>query len=301
MAERSAIEWTDATFNPWWGCVKVSPGCDHCYAERDAHRFMPELELWGGKLRREFSYNHWREPKRWAARAAKERLRMRVFCASMADILDKDAPPGARERLWDLIVYTPELDWLLLTKRIGNAKTMLPAEWLKDGCPRNVWLGISVVNQEEADRDIPKLLELPSRIRWLSIEPMLGPVTLTRLRPPGSTWMDCLEGREHFGLGVAASGPRVDWVVVGGESGPGARPMHPDWVRSVRDQCAAARVPFFFKQWGEWAPDPDLPSELQEHYEIVGQWDGTSRRVGKKAAGRSLDGRIHHEFPRETA
>jgi protein gp37 len=295
MSENSKIEWTNHTFNPWWGCAKVSPGCDHCYAERDSGRFTPGRVLWGVDAeRREFGDKHWNEPRRWDKAAAAAGVRARVFCASMADVFDKNAPDGARERLWQLIKATPHLDWLLLTKRIGNAKGMLPADFNAANYP-NVWLGISVVNQEEADRDIKKLLLIPARLRWLSMEPLLGPVDLYPSLGPSMVG----------GVDV----PALDWVVLGGESGTHARPMHPAWARAVRDQCAAARVPFLYKQWGEWMPtihegdkvllkfpegQPTGPKQ-PEFYEFA---DGQGMaRVGKRVAGRLLDDVQHDGYP----
>lgn len=318
MAENSKIEWTDHTFNPWWGCQKVSPACDHCYAERDAKRFAPGRVLWGvGSERRTFDDKHWQAPLRWAKNdQARLGRRPRVFCASMADWLDLEGPISELVRLLDLIRLTPELDWLLLSKRIGNWRKRVaealsycawssdsPAfsawaeAWLRGEPPANVWLGATVVNQEEADRDIPKLLAVPARVRFLSIEPMLGPILLR------DEWI----GRAKSAQGpvVQMFKPPLSWVIVGGESGPGARPMHPDWARSLRDQCAAAGVPFLFKQHGEWAPSFNGPAGQSfvhdsfrwpvETGEVPGGvW---SYRIGKKAAGRLLDGRTHDGFP----
>jgi protein gp37 len=154
---------------------------------------------------------------------------------------------------------------------------------------KNVWLGVSVENQETADERIPLLLQCPAAVRWLSCEPLLGHVDLCEMF--GMWWNQRLASWE-----VTESRP-IDWVVAGGESGPAARPMHPDWARSLRDQCASAGVPFFFKQWGEWAPAEDIASELQEHYDVLGRTDGKSVRIGKKAAGRLLDGVEHNAYP----
>ena len=265
MSENSKIEWTHHTFNPWWGCAKVSPGCDHCYAEVLGNRFGTP---WGVDTpRRVFTEAHWRDPIKWNAKAGAAGSRQRVFCSSMADIFDKNSPPGARERVWSLIKQTPHLDWLLLTKRIGNAARMLPQDWGEGYA--NAWLGISVVNQEEAARDIPKLLDTPARIRFLSMEPLLEHVDIT-------PWL----------MPRAGDGARVDWIIVGGESGPKARAMQPEWVRSLRVQCAAAHTAFFFKQWGEFLP--------------VGQ-PAAMLRMGKKAAGRTLDGRTHDAIPAPAA
>lgn len=279
MGDKTTIEWTDATFNPWWGCTRISPGCDNCYAARDALRFFPEAVLWDTKTRRVFGDKHWAVPLAWNARAEKAGKRMRVFCASMADVFDNS--PGLeeeREKLWPLIRQTPWLDWQILTKRVGNVARMVPTSWL-GWWPPHVWLGISVVDQVEADRDIPKLLELPVRIRWLSCEPLLGPVSVGPY----------LTRRHIFGFDVL---PGIEWVVAGGESGTHARPMHPDWARHIRNQCNAARVPFLFKQWGEWAPG-QMAGKLERSY-----GDGTwSWRAGKHVAGRVLDGRTWDEYP----
>ena len=258
MAENSNIEWTDHTFNPWIGCTKVSPGCDHCYAERREDKRLHRVQ-WGAGQPRQRTQT-WGDPKRWdrqhAAFFAEHGRRQRVFCASLADVFDNEVEPAWRDQLMGLIVDTPNLDWLLLTKRIGNVEKMLKAEaW--QHLP-HVWLGATVVNQAEADRDIPKLLQVPARVRFLSIEPMLGPIDLTDITLRRGTGDE-----EHFDAlhfdGDAEDEPELgtatlDWVICGGESGPEARPMHPDWPRGLRDQCKAAGVPFLFKQWGEWLP-----------------------------------------------
>lgn len=352
MSENTKIEWCDHTFNPWEGCQKVGPGCDHCYAETRNARFAGGTAAnWGpGAPRRRTSASNWNKPKAWNANAeafmAQHGRRQRVFCASLADVFDNAVDPQWRADLFELIRATPNLDWLLLTKRIGNVNTML-AELvhgsdqdlsLLDMMPLpNVWIGATIVNQAEADRDITKLLAVPAAKRFLSMEPLLGPVSLrwlsawpenapaTAQSPTGST--NHLDGLR-----------RLDWVIVGGESGPGARPMHPDWARSLRDQCNAAGVPFLFKQWGEWLPGenephPDVkerdgsPRRVAHHQD--GRWgtsttkitdtnyvtwdaEGTMRpgkvdyrwrvmswaeKVGKKAAGRLLDDRTWDEVP----
>lgn len=338
MAENSKIEWTDHTFNPWTGCTKVSPGCDHCYAESWAKR--SGTVRWGaGEPRRRTIEANWRKPLQWNAQAEREGRRFRVFCASLADVFDNDAPEQWRADLFSLIAQTPQLDWLLLTKRIGNAAAMLDriaylgtTDSVLERMPLpNVWLGATVVNQEEADRDIQKLLQVPARVRFLSIEPMLGPIDLRQLRGfhNGATPQthDCLSGHSSdtpWGY-VRDKRPdpfsrgRVDWIIVGGESGPGARPMHPDWARSLRDQCKAAGVPFLFKQWGEWADerharlDQPIATHLRKTVSRLAI-DGTVHpmrgpgpesytgitRVGKKAAGRLLDGVQHDGFPTNT-
>lgn len=241
MAETTAIAWTDSTFNPWHGCNKVGPGCDNCYAERDSKRFNGDKVLWGVNAQRiTMSENYWKQPIKWNKRAVELGVRHKVFCASMADVFDKNAPEGAREKLWGLIKATPNLDWLILTKRIGNAKSMLPSDW-SEGYS-NVWLVITVVNQEEADRDIPKLLALPAAVRGLSMEPLLSKVSLREFSPFSVAYgmTSLLNSHQTFG--------GIDWVIVGGESGSSARPMNHDWARSLRDQCKFVNVPFFFKQ-----------------------------------------------------
>ncbi|MCI0671755.1 MAG: phage Gp37/Gp68 family protein, partial [Myxococcaceae bacterium] len=181
MGAETEISWTHSTFNPWWGCTRVSPGCDHCYAESFDRRVGGAH--WGkGVPRRTFGDKHWGEPLKWNAAAAKAGERRRVFCASMADVFDAEAPDGALERLWALIRATPALDWLLLTKRPGRIRHSLPADW-GDGYP-NVWLGTTVEDQERAEQRIPVLLDVPARVHFLSCEPLLGPVDVSRFMWP---------------------------------------------------------------------------------------------------------------------
>lgn len=266
MGENSSIEWTDHTFNPWVGCTKISPGCDHCYAEGWAKR--SGLVTWGADRRRTSPAN-WRKPLKWNAEATVEMLRNpggprpRVFCASLADVFDNEVDREWRRDLFSLIAKTKSLDWLLLTKRIGNAAAMLdeisvttpsldPQWW------PNVWLGITVVNQEEADRDIPKLLRIPAAVRFLSIEPMLSMISLDV-----EQWLvpeyfghsaDCrndlcaLNGDYHSCAGQVVQQPAVDWIICGGESGHHAREMNPDWARYLREQCRDTPAAFFMKQ-----------------------------------------------------
>lgn len=337
MAENSSIEWCDSTFNPWIGCTKVSPGCDHCYAERDFDK-RRHVVVWGtGQARHRTARLTWRKPLQWqtnaAAFQAQHGRRQRVFCASLADVFDNEVPDTWLLDLLDLIKTAPDLDWLLLTKRIGNWRMRMKeclamasiapgrriwpglaewiADWLGGKVPTQVWIGATFVNQAEVDRDLPKLQDVPARVIFGSFEPLLGSVDL--------------------GLDVPMlAGPQarhIDWVIVGGESGPKARPMHPDWARSLRDQCAAAGVPFLFKQWGGWTEQDDsgLPSVRQvlegdpEFHieaakcdafmaadgELIASMDDARDAVGyrglvrsgKKAAGRLLDGRTHDEVP----
>lgn len=263
MAANSAIEWTTHTFNPWWGCTRVSPACDHCYAETWAKR--TGHDVWGqGARRRRLGDEYWRQPLRWNRAAARNGRRVRVFCASMADVFEWNRDlDDLRDRLWMLIERTPHLDWLLLTKRPQLAPLLAP--WA-DKWPTHVWLGTTVENQRFADQRIPFLLKIPCRYRFLSCEPLLGPIELSR-------WIDALH-----------------WVIAGGESGPHARPTHPNWIRSLRDQCSTARVAFHFKQWGNLSP--------QETGEIGHDGSITSFvRMSKKRAGRMLDGRTWDELP----
>lgn len=360
MGSATKIEWADMTFNPFVGCTRVGPGCDHCYAEAHAARFG--TAEWGpGKPRHRTSAANWRKPLAWNAQhwvecmscgwrgeARKGRLvenppgfhppapsaracpgcgqftllqtRARVFCSSLADVFDNEVPDGWRQDLFELIGETPNLDWLLLTKRIGNVPSMVSI--IPGWMPPNIWLGATVVNQTEADRDIPKLLATPAAKRFLSIEPMLGPVDIRFAFADSRTSCcrrcgyrtnrresACPNDGELLRVDIG-----IDWVIVGGESGPHARPMHPDWVRSLRDQLVGAGVPFFFKQWGEWGPAEvlaggDLGGELRrgtvQHLHAPAnppghftRGDAYVRRLGKKAAGRLLDARTWDEVPK---
>jgi len=277
---------------------------------------------WGaGQQRKRTSSGNWKQPIRWNTQHmeffATHGRRRRVFCASLADVFDNQVPEEWRTELFELIAVTPHLDWMLLTKRIGNAAEMLNDTIAKmshginswDAYPwPNVWIGATVVNQMEADRDIPKLLETAAAIRFLSMEPLLGQVNLLPyLRPISSG---------------AASG--INQVIVGGESGSAARPMHGDWPCDIRDQCAAANIPFLYKQWGEWLPwhqfTPALQARLNQSESVDrfrnAAWTGAGweygisdidapdcderqmiAKVGKKSAGRLLDGVLHDVIP----
>jgi protein gp37 len=270
MAKDSRIEWTHHTFNPWWGCVKVSPACANCYAETWAHRLG--AKLWGRTApRRFFTDDHWKHPFRWNAEAKRDGERRRVFCASMADVFEVRAELNSwRARLWPLIEQTQWLDWLLLTKRPKNVARMTPwgAHW-----PENVWLGTTAENQKHADLRIPELLELPARIHFISSEPLLGSLSIAK-------WKG------------------IDWLIAGGESGHHARPTDPEWVRSLRDECRDSGVAFHFKQWGHWAPE--LPHGITPRQKVLlstGDGVRTLYGVGKSAAGRVLDGRTWDQFP----
>lgn len=339
MAKHSSIEWTDHTFNPWYGCTKVSPGCEHCYAEAMMDHRYHKVQWGEGRPRQRTSAANWNEPVKWNRAVVLRRHQMgpgggvetvtpqrpRVFCASLADWLDEEVPIEWLADLLRLIFETPHLDWLLLTKRPENWLRRLddvidwcPEEWDGDDCPAwvwwlqkwmvdqiapsNVWIGTTVEDQPRAAQRIPEMIEIPARVRFLSCEPLLGPVVI---KPE---WLT-LELQTQ-----STCFPRIDWVIAGGESGAEARPMHPDWARSLRDQCTAADVPFFFKQWGEWFPrdqwegNPDLvlPDDCDAYVNnertIYRKEPGNAghcvwHKVGKKAAGRLLDGVEHNAFP----
>jgi len=249
------IQWTDSTFNPWWGCAKVSPGCANCYAETFSKRVGERV--WGVSAEhRRFSDAHWEEPVKWNRMASARNERQRVFCASMADVFEGRPEDDAdRARLFALIEATPHLDWQLLTKRPENMVRLAPASWA-GGWPRNVWAGCTVEDQAAADERIPYLLRVPASVRFLSCEPLLGPVDLARI-DQGAT-CDLLNALEGSWRNRAPGSPPyryppatgIHWVIVGGESGPGARPMDLAWARSIVEQCCAAGVPVFVKQLG---------------------------------------------------
>jgi len=269
MAKNSHIEWTHHTFNPWWGCLKVSAACDNCYAELWAKRMGHQL--WGrDSPRRFFGETHWSEPLRWNDEAGVDGRRERVFCASMADVFERRSELNAeRIRLWRLIERTRNLDWLLLTKRPQNIQRLTP--W-RDDWPENIWLGTTVENQILAEKRLPFLLSIPSAVRFLSCEPLLGPLNL-------GAWFK----RDGF--------RSIDWIIAGGESGGGCRPMHPDWLRSLLAQCRTYNVPFHFKQWGHWVPaelvDSAVPIRVVE---FANERSVEMVRLTKKLAGRVFEG-----------
>lgn len=386
MGENSGIEWTHHTFNPWLGCVKVSPACANCYAEKNRAVAAAEARvgktLWGPDAERvRTSESYWRQPHRWNREALAAGERRRVFCASLADVFE-DRPDLEPHRfdLWRLIEETPGLDWLLLTKRPDRVLASVPMAW-RTGFPGNVWLGTTVEDQARADERIPHLMRVPARVRFVSGEPLLEGVVLPsfiRLRRPVAgdvVWLDdhkvaaiggggfvaadagthrvylnpngarsvavpcgvcagkgcpgdpypCEGGRVMLGIKPDECedlGLGIDWLIVGGESGPKARPMHPGWARALRDQCVAAGVAFHFKQWGEWqagsAPgrDPErerimlndgrllraagdlMPAErFAKSWGPAGYDANIMTLVGKKTAGRELDGRTWDELP----
>lgn len=236
MGANTKIEWCDHTFNPWYGCQKVSPGCDHCYAEGLGYRMGVR---WGpGEERTPASEAVWEQPYRWARLARQRGTRPRVFCASMADVFDNFVPIGWRTRLWELVKNTPELDWLILTKRPENMEEMLPDGWKpRLGWP-NVWLGISAEDQQRFEHRWPILLQTGAAVRFVSYEPALGPLDLI-----GHRW-----------------GRGLDWLICGGESGRDFRPMDPMWEGWIREQCRILGIAYFFKQFAGKRPIPaDFP------------------------------------------
>lgn len=315
MAENSHISWTDHTFNPWIGCTRISPACDGCYAAAlmggEGGRFS--RAQWGGPGKGDGTRERtkdWSKPRKWNRDAAEAPGQTFVFCASLADVFDNAVDPAWRRDLFDLIRATPNLTWLLLTKRPGMIvklfrETLPPAygpndeegEWyLPDMWPRNAAIGCTVVTQEEADRDVPKLLMAKAALKpafaFLSMEPLLGDVDLANIdtmRFAGAERLNALTG-ELFGLFGDRAGEiaALDWVITGGETDQGphkARPTHTSQFRALRDQCATAGVAYHHKQNGEWAPrdDEDEPNPVF--------------KVGKAAAGRLLDGVEHNARP----
>ena len=326
MADNTAIEWADRTWNPLLGCERVSDGCTACYAintatiragnphPKVAAAFEGLTERRDGRLdwtgRINLLPDRLNQPLSWKKPA-------KVFVNSQSDLFHKDVPLSFIEQVFAVMARTPQHTYQLLTKRHARMSSILRKPTFRDsiaaivgadiGWPLpNLWLGVSVEDQHWADVRIPALLDTPATVRWLSCEPLLGPVDLSkyldRMEPAGTEW------RADVG-NIAWYRPSIGWTVVGGESGPKARPMHPQWARDLRDQCVTAGVPFFFKQWGQYRPggDPAQPCS----------WitpDGTSEpgmagtphttamvRVGKKAAGRLLDGRTWDEYPAERA
>lgn len=291
MADKTCISWTDATWNPIVGCSVVSPGCTNCYAMRDAARIVRCSEGAG----RASHYEGTIEPSKagpvWTGKVALAPDRIvttplswrrprRIFVNSMGDLFHESVPDEWIDRVFAVMALAPQHTFQVLTKRSARMREYLSGEALRRvaraanrirtvdgliGWPLpNVWLGVTAEDQTRANERIPDLLATPAAVRFVSCEPMLGPVDLRNVSPADKYEIDVLSGYD-FDQGLV--GPRLDWVICGGESGPNARPMHPDWARGLRDQCAAAGVPFHFKQWG------------------------------KRHAGRLLDGVAHLEFP----
>lgn len=312
MGDKTGIEWTDATWNPATGCDKVSPGCDRCYAETFAERWRGtrghyfetgfDVQLRPDKLGLPL---RWTKPRR-------------IFVNSMSDLFHDKVSDTYIAKVFAVMAAAPHHTFQVLTKRHGRMRSLLnnPTffETVADYWPEfgpmplgtdrrlwplpNVWLGVSAEDQKRADLRIPALLDTPAAVRFVSAEPLLGPIDLHG---------DPIGKDSVFWIG------HLDWVIVGGESGPGARPMHPDWARSMRDQCVAAGVPFLFKQWGEFrpvvpsdgdvTPDRYVQCETGRSVDDDGMWNVSGghwcamRKLGKKRAGRELDGRTWDQYP----
>lgn len=270
MGKETGIAWTDHTFNPWIGCTKVSAACDRCYAEALMDARWGKVKWGVGEKRIRTSESNWREPLKWNKAAAAAGVRRRVFCASLADVFDTEVDERWRYDLFGLILQTPNLDWLLLTKR-----PQVAAKWWRDAkipMPPNIWLGTTVEDQKMADLRVPILLSIAAKVRFLSVEPMLGPIDLTAIKQtvaPGF-FGDALQwhhrGKVHEDEGVAY--PSISWVIVGGESGSGARPMPMEWAYEIRNQCIDAGVSFFMKQMGGHPNKRDRLEDFPAHLRV---------------------------------
>lgn len=364
MADGTKIEWTNTTWNPVRGCSRVSEGCRNCYAERQALRFAGAGGAYEGLVKKTSQGAKWTGRIQLVPTRLSDPLRLkdprRIFVNSMSDLFHPFIPEAF---IADVFAYMAVGYWhqyQVLTKHADRMRQVLGSAefhdlfeqalalaldeadvivgrrkgmedlrvWAGDALPLpNVWIGVSVENQDAADERIPQLLRTPAAVRWVSMEPLLGPVDLTRLHGAGplhasSAFVDCLRGGT-WGA-VPATGERsrithnpldrIDWVVVGGESGPNARPMHPDWVRNIRCQCEKARIPFFFKQWGEWAPANETMCLPAKKWREFPEGEANSRnvrffgedalqrvqlmgRVGKKTSGRVLDAQTWDQYP----
>jgi len=326
----SKIEWTDETWNPVIGCSHISAGCENCYAEKMAIRLM-NMECrgyinkdvvrnstgWTGKTAFVESALHkplhWRKPRR-------------IFVCSMGDLFHDSVPFEWVDQVLAIAWQCPQHTFQILTKRPKRMAQYFSPENLRYSARKiadllppgtfgtfdcdmnwpmeNLWLGVTAENQKTADYRIPELLLIPAAVRFVSVEPMLGPVDLRRLDyDKGVIGIDSLAGTCGVYQLDNAECPRLDWVICGGESGPGARPMDPDWVRSLRDQCGEAETPFFFKQWGHWCHLEQMPDDT---FAQIDASDNSPTApsdykkpwgIGKKAAGKELDGQIWHQFP----
>ena len=300
----SKIEWCDETINPVIGCSKISAGCDHCFAEKMACRLShmdvegyDEVINYAGKWngRTAFIPSQLKKPMKWK----KPRW---IFVGSMTDMFHESVPFEWVHQVWDMMKACPQHTFLVLTKRPDRMAQLVNQIYRMErmgasmGFWKHVYLGVTAENQEQADIRIPVLLSIPASVRFVSVEPMLGTVSLRRKAADDREIVQAtLMGQlDEYSRSVQRG---LDWIICGGESGPGARPMHPDWVRGLRDQCAAAGVPFFFKQWGEFiisaaADSKTAPMDAHEHNR---HWP--FYRVGKKKSGRLLDGVEHSAFP----
>lgn len=309
MGQVSAIEWTDATWNPWQGCTKVSPACQNCYMFRDMPRFGkdPSVVAPSSDMTLKLPLAKGRDKQFKLAPGTK------VFTCSWSDWFHADADAW-RDEAWGIIRKRPDLIFQIVTKRTSRIQQCLPSDW-GDGY-KNVWLIATAENQEWLDKRAADLLQVPAVVRGLSIEPMLGPMDLVSYIGGRSYRCRCgfhrteaeliFAGGENWTCSTCQQrchvGPTIDWVIVGGESGPYSRPVYPDWIRSIRDQCQAAGVPFFFKQWGEWCPSDQHPAGFSERLSsyqrhTFEETHSHSFRLGKAKSGRFLDGRTWDEFP----
>ena len=295
MAENSSIEWTDHTWSPWIGCTKVSPACDGCYAAHLMDTRLGRVEWGPHGERSRTSASYWRQPLAWNREARAAGRMLRVF-PSLCDPFDNQADPAVRREWFDLIRATPHLLWLLLTKRPQNIVAMVEAA---GGLPENAALGATCENQEVANRNVRHLLDaardLYPAFSFVSAEPLLGPIDFTKIDYGVSGGFRII--RDALRLSAIE---RIDWVITGGETDQGAhraRPTHPDWLRQIRDACAAAGVPYHHKQNGEWTDADSVPSEILEDFDVRGLTADGVIRLGKKAAGRLLDGVEHNGFP----
>lgn len=287
----TSIEWTDRTWNPVRGCTRVSAGCQHCYAERVAYRFSGPGQPYEGLAHKVGSEPRWTGEIKLVGDAIDVPLSWqkpsRVFVNSMSDLFHEKVPDDFLDEVFDVMAACKTQTFQLLTKRPERMATFVKS-WYKrnrshpDVTVPNLWLGVSVENQQTADERIPLLLRIPTAVRFLSCEPLLGPLDLTEYLAP-----------------INSSG--INWVICGGESGPGARPMHPAWAKSLLAQCQANHVPFFFKQYGDWYPlaSADEADEADQYpKKRLLEADGLRWvRLGKKAAGRLLYGREWNEMP----
>lgn len=302
MAETTNIEWADRTWSPWIGCTKVSPACDGCYAEHLMDTRMGRVEWGPHGERSRTSAGYWRKPLVWNREAKAAGKTITVF-PSLCDPFDNQADPAVRRAWFDLMRATPNLLWLLLTKRPQNAVEMSEAA---GGLPGNVALGATCEDQKRTNTNVPALLvakrTLGAKIAFLSCEPLLGPIDLTSVSTMWFRSAEVLNGLTGglsgmFGDPCGTRLPGLDWIITGGETDQGqhrARPTNPQWFRDIRDQCAAAGVPYLHKQNGEWAS----VSEVEGPGKIFTFSDGRNvRRVGKRKAGRTLDGVTHDGFP----
>ena len=315
MGDKSKIEWTDATWNPIRGCSRVSEGCRNCYAESVAARLSNPGQAyeglatmttsgprWTGKV--QMVPEHLEDPIRW------KRPR-RIFVNSMSDLFHPNVTITQMTDIFEVMAKAPQHVFQVLTKRpdlmmqyvnaeigVGVAyrlgKQKEPGFWPL----KNVWLGVSVEDQRTAEERIPLLLRTTAAKRFISAEPLLGPINLYNIFGGERSILSCESYCSNDGCGwPACIGNELHWCIVGGESGHGARPMHPQWARELRDQCRESGIQFFFKQWGEFEPSHLLDTGIVAvHGKGIGH-QAVMKRVGKKAAGRLLDGVEHNEMP----